>query len=126
MKTCEKEKEGHCLGTAAQPEAKFLNFYGTQGINSASLCSLAGRYDNHILGSYSVSSPHRLFKHSSTAVPHLCHHFASLHVTSFNASSYSALFLSTHSLIPCLPLPTHCLTSRHISLIPRRLSVRKN
>jgi hypothetical protein len=35
-----------------------------QGINSASLCSLAGRYDNPI--SYSVPSPHRLFKNSST------------------------------------------------------------
>ncbi len=32
-----------------------------QGINSASLCSLAGRYD-----SYSVPSPHRFFKNSSS------------------------------------------------------------
>jgi hypothetical protein len=32
-------------------EAELLNFYGareSQGINSASLCSLAGRYDNYI------------------------------------------------------------------------------
>jgi hypothetical protein len=34
-----------------------------QGMNSASLCSLAGRYDNH---SYSVPCPHRLLKNSSS------------------------------------------------------------
>ncbi len=53
-----------------------------QGINSASLCSMAGRYDNPIPtrclapidfffsvwqpSSYSVPCPHRLFKNSST------------------------------------------------------------
>jgi hypothetical protein len=35
-----------------------------QGINSARMCSLAGRYDNPV--PYSVPSPHRLFTNSST------------------------------------------------------------
>ncbi len=37
-----------------------------QGINSASLCSLAGRYDYSY--SYSIPSPHRQFKNSSTVI----------------------------------------------------------
>ncbi len=40
-----------------------------QGMNSASLCSLAGRYDNTIPSRFlSVPSPHRLFKNSSSEV----------------------------------------------------------
>ncbi len=37
-----------------------------QGMNSSSLCSLAGRYDNPY--SSSVPSPHRLFKNPSSAL----------------------------------------------------------
>ncbi len=52
------------------PEPVFLNIYGArngfQGMISASLCSLAGRYNNPIYSS-SVPSPHRLFKNSSSA-----------------------------------------------------------
>ncbi len=40
-----------------------------QGMNSANLCSLAGRYDNFIL----VPSPHILFKNSSSALAHISH-----------------------------------------------------
>ncbi len=44
----------------------FWTFYEPKNwfnwINSASLCSLAGRYDSRIPSSYSVPSPHRLFK----------------------------------------------------------------
>jgi hypothetical protein len=36
------------------------------GIESATLCSLAGRYYNPIPYSYSVPSPYRLFRNSST------------------------------------------------------------
>ncbi len=49
-----------------RPEPEFFTFkepknrfYGT---NSPSMCSLAGRYDNRLASSYSVQSPHRLFK----------------------------------------------------------------
>ncbi len=42
----------------SEPKTRF------QGINSAILCTLAGRYDNPV--PYSVPSPHRLFKNSST------------------------------------------------------------
>jgi hypothetical protein len=45
-------------------EPEFLNFRGP-GINSASLCSLAGRYDNPIPNRFLVH--HRLFKNTSTA-----------------------------------------------------------
>jgi hypothetical protein len=48
------------LSPLVKTEPEFLNFqeayFRIQGINSAGLCSLAGRYD----------SPHRLFKNSST------------------------------------------------------------
>jgi hypothetical protein len=50
------------------PEPVYLNVSGAryrfQGKNSASLCSLAGQYDITLF--YSVPSPHRLFKNSST------------------------------------------------------------
>jgi len=53
-------------------EPVFLNIYGArngfQGMISASLCSLAGRYNNPIYSS-SVPSPHRLFKNSSSVYP---------------------------------------------------------
>jgi hypothetical protein len=37
-----------------------------QGMNSASLCSLAGRYDNHIPTRFLAPSYYRLFKNSSS------------------------------------------------------------
>ncbi len=38
-----------------------------QGINSVSLCSLVGQYDNPIPTRFLLLSPHRLFKNSSSA-----------------------------------------------------------
>jgi hypothetical protein len=53
------------LLVSSTPEPEFLNFYGGQGTNSARLGSLHGGPVRQTYY-YSVPSPHRLFKNSST------------------------------------------------------------
>jgi hypothetical protein len=87
-----------------QPRTRILNVYGArnwfQGMNSASLCSLAGRYDNHIPPRF--LAPIDFFKNSSSDVCQVPARFSTAFLLTHTAELSALKNTSTiYNIISC-------------------------